>query len=149
MFAVLSAGLTSETGNHSLAPAQTEAPATPQPTATPIAEPTEETAQTWRTFTATAYVADCAGCSGITKTGIDVRDTITYEGRRVIAVDPALIPLGSTVELRLADGTIIEATAQDTGGAIDGAEIDVLMADVESALEFGRQAVEVRVKSPR
>jgi 3D (Asp-Asp-Asp) domain-containing protein len=56
-----------------------------------------------------------------------------------------VIPLGSAVELRLADGTIIEATAQDTGGAIDGAEIDVLMADVESALEFGRQAVEVRV----
>lgn len=115
-------------------------------TATPIVE---EPAETWRTFTATAYVADCAGCSGITKTGIDVRDTITYEGRRVIAVDPAVVPLGTALDIRLADGSIIEGIALDTGGAIDGAEIDVLMADVESALEFGRQAVEVRVKSPR
>ncbi|WP_342439308.1 3D domain-containing protein [Paenibacillus sp. FSL L8-0436] len=67
----------------------------------------------------------------------------------MIAVDPDVIPLGSTVEIRLADGSTFEATAQDVGGAINGAEIDVLMADVNDAMEFGRQAVEVRVTSPR
>lgn len=138
---ILSAGLTSETGNYSSVPTQI----TPQVSAKAAPTASEEPAETWRTFTATAYVADCAGCSGITKTGVDVRRTITHEGWRVIAVDPAVIPLGSTVEVRLADGNTFEATAQDVGGAIDGAEIDVLMADVRDALEFGRQAVEVRV----
>lgn len=144
MFAVLSAGITESTGKTPIVQAQI----TPQPTAAPtvvIAEPAEEPAQQWRTFTATAYVADCDGCSGITKTGFDVRRTVTHEGRRVIAVDPAVIALGSTVEIRLADGSTFEATALDIGGAIDGAEIDVLMAGIDDARDFGRQAVEVRV----
>lgn len=105
-----------------------------------LVEPSE-----WQPFEATAYTADCRGCIGITKTGIDVRHTTEYSGRTVIAVDPEVIPLGSTVEVRLADGTIIEGTAQDTGGAIKGAKIDVLHETYDSAIEFGRQAVDVRI----
>lgn len=63
----------------------------------------------------------------------------------MIAVDPDVIPLGSAVDVRLANGTVIAATAQDVGGGIDGAEIDVLMADVGAALEFGRQTVQIRI----
>lgn len=99
----------------------------------------------WLKFEATAYTAECAGCIGITKTGIDVRNTIYYENRRIIAVDPKVIALGSTVEIRLSDGTVFEATAQDVGGAIKGRRIDLLMEDKESAMQFGRQSVEIRM----
>lgn len=99
----------------------------------------------WSPFEATAYTADCRGCRGITKSGVDVRNTTEYEGRTVIAVDPDMIPLGSAVEIRLADGTIIEGTAQDTGGSIRGNRIDVLHETYSAAIEFGRQAVEVRI----
>lgn len=99
----------------------------------------------WQTFTATAYTSDCYGCIGITKTGVDVSDTVTYKGRRVIAVDPSVIPLGSTVEIRLADGTTFEAVALDIGGGINGNEIDILKSTEARALDFGRQEVGVRI----
>jgi 3D (Asp-Asp-Asp) domain-containing protein len=100
----------------------------------------------WTTFEATAYVADCDGCSGITKTGYDVRDTVyTPEGLRVIAVDPAVIPLGSTVEIRLADGRTFKAKAIDVGGAINNYEIDILVDSYDKAIQFGRQDVELRI----
>ncbi|MGG7220914.1 3D domain-containing protein [Bacillus sp. ATD] len=100
----------------------------------------------WQTFEASAYTADCPeGCSGITATGIDVTGTIYYAGKRIIAVDPSVITLGSTVEIKQADGTTFEAVAQDTGGAIKGAKIDVLVARETEAVQFGRQSVQVRV----
>jgi len=95
------------------------------------------------TVDATAYVATCEGCIGITKTGVDVRNTTHYEGRRVIAVDPAVIELGSVVQVTLADGRTFEATAEDVGGAINGYEIDVLVDSESKALDFGRQSAEV------
>lgn len=102
----------------------------------------------WTTFEATAYVADCDGCSGITKTGYDVRNTVyTPEGLRVIAVDPAVIPLGTTVEIRLADGRTFKAKAIDVGGAINNYEIDILVDSYDKAIRFGRQAVELRINS--
>lgn len=100
----------------------------------------------WTTFEATAYVADCDGCSGITKTGYDVRNTVyTPEGLRVIAVDPAVIPLGSTVEIKLADGRTFKAKAIDVGGAINNYEIDILVDSYDKAIKFGRQDVELRI----
>ncbi|MED4828167.1 3D domain-containing protein [Bacillus atrophaeus] len=100
----------------------------------------------WQTFEASAYTAYCAeGCTGTTATGLDVTGTIYHAGKRVIAVDPSVIALGSTVEIKQADGTTLEAVAQDTGGAIKGAKIDVLVATEAGAVQFGRQSVEVRV----
>jgi 3D (Asp-Asp-Asp) domain-containing protein len=100
----------------------------------------------WTTFEATAYVADCDGCSGITKTGYDVRNTVyTPEGLRVIAVDPAVIPLGSTVEIKLADGRTFKAKAIDVGGAINNYEVDILVDSYDKAIQFGRQDVELRI----
>ncbi|WP_396583085.1 3D domain-containing protein [Bacillus sp. SG20033] len=101
---------------------------------------------TWQTFEASAYTADCPeGCSGVTATGIDVTGTTYHAGKRIIAVDPSVIALGSTVEIKQADGTTFEAVAQDTGGYIKGAKIDVLVAREADAVQFGRQAVQVRV----
>ncbi|WP_407568005.1 3D domain-containing protein [Bacillus subtilis] len=100
----------------------------------------------WQTFEASAYTADCPeGCSGVTATGIDVTGTIYHAGKRIIAVDPSVIALGSTVEVRQAEGTTFEAVAEDTGGYIRGAKIDVLVADEADAVQFGRQSVQVRV----
>jgi 3D (Asp-Asp-Asp) domain-containing protein len=104
----------------------------------------------WRTFEATAYTADCHGCIGITKAGYDVRNTVFYEGldgqsRRVIAVDPNYVKLGSIVEVRYSDGKRFEAVAGDIGGAINGHEIDILVGNEATAWEFGRQDVEVRI----
>ncbi|UHH07158.1 3D domain-containing protein [Bacillus subtilis] len=100
----------------------------------------------WQTFEASAYTADCPeGCSGVTATGLDVTGTIYHAGKRIIAVDPSVIALGSTVEIKQADGTTFEAVAQDTGGYIKGAKIDVLVADEADAVQFGRQSVQVRV----
>ncbi|MFD2704660.1 3D domain-containing protein [Salibacterium lacus] len=97
------------------------------------------------TFEATAYTAACAsGCTGITATGVDVRNTTQHEGRTVVAVDPAVIALGTEIVVELADGREIEAVAADTGGAIDGRRVDVLMADYDDAIDFGRQNVTVR-----
>ncbi|MCY9132832.1 3D domain-containing protein [Bacillus spizizenii] len=100
----------------------------------------------WQTFEASAYTADCPeGCSGITATGLDVTGTIYHAGKRIIAVDPSVIALGSTVEIKQADGTTFKAVAQDTGGAIKGTKIDVLVATEADAVQFGRQSVQVRV----
>jgi 3D (Asp-Asp-Asp) domain-containing protein len=111
----------------------------------PIVEVVAE-APAWQTFEATAYVALCdTGCIGITKTGIDVRNTTTHKGKRIIAVDPSVIPLDTTVDIRLADGTTFEATAQDTGSAIRGNRLDLLVSTEDRAWDFGRQTVEVRI----
>ncbi|MCV9371106.1 3D domain-containing protein [Bacillus paralicheniformis] len=108
--------------------------------------PTATKTSAWRAFTMTAYTAFCAeGCTGITKTGVDVSHSIYYEGARVIAVDPSVIALGSTVEVRLADGSSFRAKAIDTGGAIKGARLDLLVSSESDAVQFGRQSVELRV----
>lgn len=97
-------------------------------------------------FEATFYTAFCpTGCTGITATGIDVRNTIYYEGKRIIAVDPNVIPLGSTVKVALANGDSFEAVAGDTGGAIKGRRIDVLVASRDEAYRLGRMAVEIEL----
>jgi 3D (Asp-Asp-Asp) domain-containing protein len=99
----------------------------------------------WRTFEATAYTADCLGCIGITKAGYDVRNTVFYEGLRVITVDPDVVALGSIVEVRRADGKRFEAVAGDIGAAINGSKIDILVGNEATAWEFGRQDVEMRI----
>jgi 3D (Asp-Asp-Asp) domain-containing protein len=85
------------------------------------------------------------GCTGFTKTEIDVRHTIYHRELRVVAVDPKVIPLWSTLEIRLADGTMFKAIAVDTGGLIKGRKIDVLVAREKDAWDFGRQGVKVQL----
>lgn len=99
-----------------------------------------------KTFEATFYTAFCpTGCTGITATGVDVSKSIYHEGKRIIAVDPSVIPLGSHVRVTLADGTSFEATALDVGGDIRGNRIDILVKTREEAYRLGRQKVRVEV----
>lgn len=88
------------------------------------------------TVEATAYGADCEGCSGITATGIALSG-----GARVIAVDPSVIPLGSRVYVP----GYGEAIAGDTGGAIQGNIIDVFMGTEAAASSWGRQTITVTI----
>lgn len=74
---------------------------------------------------------------------------LTHMGTKVrpgiIAVDPKLIPLGSRVYIEFADGHGAYATAEDTGGAIKGKRIDIAMASVDEAYEFGMQKAKVYI----
>ena len=76
-------------------------------------------------FTATSYGPPWGGIqgNGITATGID----LTKSPRRyIVAVDPAVIPLGSIVRVRPSPfGAYQVFLAADTGGAIKGNRIDI------------------------
>ncbi|MED1202752.1 LysM peptidoglycan-binding and 3D domain-containing protein [Heyndrickxia acidicola] len=90
------------------------------------------------TVKATAYTASCAGCSGTTATGINIK---ANPNEKVIAVDPSVIPLGSKVYVP----GYGEATAADTGGAIKGNRIDVFIPTEQAALNFGVKHVNVTI----
>ncbi|WP_081988465.1 3D domain-containing protein [Halobacillus sp. BBL2006] len=87
---------------------------------------------------ATAYTAFCEGCSGTTYTGIDLR---ANPDKKVIAVDPDIIPLGSKVRV---PGYGV-AVAGDIGGDIQGHRIDVFIPEEGKAFDFGRRQVEVEI----
>lgn len=87
---------------------------------------------------ATAYTANCDGCSGTTATGINLKQN---PNQKVIAVDPSVIPLGSRVYVE----GYGEAIAGDTGGAIKGNKIDVFMPGKQDALNWGRKTVNVKI----
>ncbi len=115
------------------------APSTPS-TSAPAPAPAQESKSVSKEITveATAYTAYCAGCSGITATGIDLRSN---PNRKVIAVDPRVIPLGSRVYVE----GYGEAIAGDTGGAIKGTRVDLFMASQSSALNWGRKTVKLQI----
>ncbi len=110
----------------------------------PAEEPAEEeAAQTsssengrWMSVEATAYSRNQPVLSNHTFTGIDLR-----ENSRVIAVDPDVIPLGSTIYVP----GYGEYIAGDTGGAIIGNRIDIHFESLDSAIQFGRQNIDVQV----
>lgn len=87
---------------------------------------------------ATAYTANCSGCSGITSTGIDLNSD---PNAKVIAVDTSVIPLGTRVWVEGYGNAI----AGDTGGAINGNKIDVHVSSKSEALNFGVKNVKVKI----
>lgn len=90
------------------------------------------------TVTSTAYTANCAGCSGVTATGMNLKQN---PNQKVIAVDPNVIPLGSKVYVE-GYGTAI---AGDTGGSIRGNKIDVYFPSRSEALNWGRRQVNIKI----
>ncbi|MEK4629141.1 MAG: LysM peptidoglycan-binding domain-containing protein [Solibacillus sp.] len=126
----------------------TEVKQEPTPTPTPDPKPAPEPSKVsptdpsnvkkTLTVTATAYTAYCKGCSGITKTGINLRKNPDL---KVIAVDPKVIPLGSKVWV---EGYGV-AIAGDIGGAIKGNKIDIFVKNKTDAYEWGRKKVTIKV----
>ena len=95
------------------------------------------------TVVATAYTADPSengtyGGRVLTAMGHDLTDNPNI---RIIAVDPKVIPLGSKVWVE----GYGEAIAGDTGSAIKGNRIDVLMGSKSKAMNWGRQTVKVKI----
>lgn len=90
------------------------------------------------TVTATAYTADCNGCSGVTATGKDLK---ADPNAKVIAVDPSVIPLGTKVYVE----GYGEAIASDTGGAIKGKKIDVFVPNKGDAMNWGTKQVKIKL----
>ncbi|MCM3191758.1 3D domain-containing protein [Priestia megaterium] len=102
------------------------------------AESSQQASGKSMTVEATAYTANCAGCSGTTATGVDLK---ANPNQKVIAVDPSVIPLGSKVYVE----GYGEAVAADTGGAIKGNRIDVFVPSEGDAQQFGRKSVKITV----
>ncbi|TWT27393.1 3D domain-containing protein [Planomicrobium sp. CPCC 101110] len=90
------------------------------------------------TVSSTAYTASCSGCSGITRTGINLKKN---PGLKVIAVDPNVIKLGTKVYVE----GYGYAVAGDTGGAIKGKKIDVFIPTQSGALKWGRKNVKIKI----
>ncbi len=93
---------------------------------------------------ATAYCANdpSAGTTGRTATG---RRAVPGAGSRenphIIAVDPRVIPLGTEVYIE----GYGYAVAQDTGGAIKGERIDLLVGSQQAAYSFGRRNLKIYI----
>lgn len=105
-------------------------------------EPAEAQGQS---FEATYYSAWCdTGCTGVTATGEDVSNSNYVDGKRVIAVDPSVIPLGTSVRVTTPNETF-DAIAEDTGGDIQGNRIDILVDSTEEAYSLGRHDVQVEI----
>jgi 3D (Asp-Asp-Asp) domain-containing protein/LysM repeat protein len=120
--------------------------AAPKPAAKPVAKAPKKSAPAAKakprtkviTVKATAYTAYCKGCSGITKTGINIRKN---PNKKVIAVDPKVIPLGTKVYVP----GYGEAIAGDIGGAIKGNRIDVFIPSKKAATKYGVKNINIKI----
>lgn len=109
-------------------------------------------------FQATAYDLSYASCQknpgdkgyGITRSGVSLAGH-SLESARAIAVDPNVIPLGSTVHIEFEQpyGHLTgNYKAVDTGGAIKGRIVDIFMGsgNVSSQVsQFGRRKVSITI----
>ena len=86
------------------------------------------------TVEATAYTKTDAGCDDWTATG-----TLARYG--AIAVDPSVIPYCTRMYIVSWDGSVVYgyATAEDCGGAINGARVDLYYDTYEECIQFGRR----------
>lgn len=112
-------------------------PAVPNTPATSGDSSTASSGYYLGTCCVTAYCA-CEQCCGKTD-GITATGTHATQGRTV-AVDPSVIPYGSTVYI---DG--VPYIAEDCGGAIGGTRIDLFFDRHSDALNWGVRYCEVWV----
>ncbi|RDW15899.1 PcsB-like coiled-coil domain-containing protein [Oceanobacillus chungangensis] len=101
-----------------------------------VQEPVEKSEGKTLMMSSTAYTVESSGGSGVTSTGIDLREN---PDTKVIAVDPSVIPLGTVVHVE----GYGYAIAGDIGGAIKGNKIDVYVPTQKAALNWGRRTVKV------
>lgn len=92
------------------------------------------------TMNVSAYTAQCVGCSGITASGFDVRNTVTKDGMRIVAA-PSNYPFGTIMDIPGYGKAIV----LDRGGAIKGNKLDLLVATRDEAIQWGRRNVTVTV----
>jgi len=85
-------------------------------------------------FTATAYAQE-----GTTAAG-----TQTHEGWTV-ASDPAVLPLGTKIQVRGAGPYSGTYMVRDSGRKVNGRQIDIYMKSEREAKEFGKKEVRIRI----
>ncbi|WP_144505099.1 cell wall-binding protein EntA [Bacillus mycoides] len=136
-----------ETPAPAQAPAKAQAPAPVKTAAKPAvkaAETSEPSGGRELTVVATAYTAHPSENGGtyggrvLTAMG---HDLTANPNMKMIAVDPKVIPLGSKVWVE----GYGEAIAGDTGGAIKGNRIDILLGSDSAANKWGRKTVKVKI----
>lgn len=95
------------------------------------------------------YGMDCSGCSGRTASGYKIKSgsITTEDGYRIIASDTSILPFHSIVEITLSNGEIITGKILDTGGAIKGNKLDILVASEAESAKYGRYDSTVKVIS--
>src|SRR5690606_9890329 len=99
------------------------------------------------TYEATFYDAMCdSGCTGQTASGYSVKNTIYYQGMRIVAA-PKSIPFYTKLRITFSDGSQMTAIVLDRGGAIKSGKLDILVSSRQEALNFGRQQVKVEIIS--
>lgn len=79
----------------------------------------------------------CGKDDGITASGAEA---VPY---KTCAVDPAVIPLGSSVLVEYGDGTVFHLRAEDTGSGVRGNHVDVCVSGHEEALALGTRRATV------
>lgn len=98
------------------------------------------------TCTATAYTPSADETwpytDGLTATGVKCQVGM-------VAVDPSVIPLKSKLYIETEDGSFVYGycTAEDTGGAIKGNKVDLVMNTKAECFNFGRRTVKVYILS--
>jgi 3D (Asp-Asp-Asp) domain-containing protein len=118
-----------------------EMPVVLAPEAEPIAEVVEEVPE-WHTFEVTAYTSreESTGKHpgddgyGITASGEPVSEGIT-------AACPPSLPFGQRIEIE----GVGERICTDRGGAINEGRLDIYIAELKEARQFGRQRLDVRI----
>ena len=96
----------------------------------------------WEEFEVTSYTSN--ECGTITYTGFEL-DKNYSKYLNVCAVDPSIIKMGSIVLIKFENGEIKPYIALDTGGAIKGKRVDLYFTDLNEAINFGRQQLEVSI----
>lgn len=77
------------------------------------------------------YAHICGTGDGLTALGTEVMAEVSC------AVDPRVIPLGSTVMVDYGDGELHYYIAEDVGGAVTGKHVDLAVSDHQTAMERG------------
>ena len=85
-------------------------------------------------FTATAYAQEGTTASGAR----------TIEGWTV-AADPAVLPLGTKIQVRDAGAYSGTYIVRDSGAKVNGRQIDIYMKSAAEAKEFGKKEVRIRI----
>lgn len=94
----------------------------------------------------TAYYAapDAMQGGGITATGHNLYQSITYQGYRIVAAPPE-IPFGSILEFNMNNGSTYRAVVLDRGGRIHNGVFDLALGSRQECINFGRQHGTYRV----
>jgi 3D (Asp-Asp-Asp) domain-containing protein len=77
--------------------------------------------------------------------GITAKGTLTHDG--IVAADPAVLPLGSVIQVSGAGPYSGTYVVTDTGSKVAGRKIDIFLPGVGEARQFGKKMVTVRIAS--